>query len=147
MTDFEYDNLPDEMTVQALEEDLFPWGLDVLINAVKTDHSLAKEIKIAYAYDRKGYMELDTFGGRRNPAYSSVDDDIVIQVTVRVHHPSQVGRDLESLKALEKLLREQNEDAERTRLEAELVQAEAEMSKAAATARTKRARLEELRKP
>jgi hypothetical protein len=145
VTNFEYDNLPDEMTVDALGDELFFTGLAALASAAGSGHTFAKEIKIAHVYNRKGYMALDTFGGHRNTAYSSVDDDIVLQVTVRVQHPSQVDGALDSLQRLENLVRAQNEEAERIRMEAELVQADEEMLKAAANAREKRAQLEKLR--
>jgi hypothetical protein len=144
MTNFEYDNLPDEMTVDALGDELFFTGLAALANAAGSKHALAKEIKIAYAYDRKGYMALDTFGGHRNAAYSSVDDDIILQVTVRVPHPSQVDNgSLGSLQRLESLVRTQIEEADRDWLEAEVLEAEEELLKAEANVREQ---LEKLRR-
>jgi hypothetical protein len=149
MTAFEYDNLPDEMNVDPLPKELFEEASALISGLLMTDEVIAREVKIGHAYDRKGYLEVDTFGGHRNPSYGSTDDDLILQVSLRVEHPSGHRRPSESLKALttlEQKVREIRLAEARRALEAEIEQAEAEAARAEEVAQKKRERLEALRK-
>jgi hypothetical protein len=152
MTEFDYYNVPDEMNVSALPEELYGPALEVIARLAVSGDVLAKEIKIAHAYDRKGYMELDTLGGHRNPSYPSPTDDLILQLTMRIKHPSSgYGRTPEAmqtakaLEALETRVKEINTEKERKALEAEIAQAEEAMRGAEKLAREKRERLAALK--
>jgi predicted ribosome quality control (RQC) complex YloA/Tae2 family protein len=145
MTAYEYDNLPEELNVEALPEELFKEGIDAFTQALASDALEAKEIKIAYVYDRKGYINVDAFAGKRKTGYSSESDDVVIQVTLRVRNPKHRA-ELSNFVTLGEHITERNLKAERARLEAEIAQAEATAEKAEATAREAREKLEALRK-
>ena len=149
MTDYEYDNLPDELEfIEALPDAMFADAQAAFNQAMTSGEVLAQRAKIAYAYDRKGYLTTDTFGGDRRPSYTSSDDDLIIQLTIRVRSPhSHWNKNtLPLLIDLEAGVAEAKREAKRAELEAEIAAAEAEAEKAEATARQKREQLEALRK-
>lgn len=147
MTVFEYDNLPDSVRADALPEELTLLAYAAFVNAWRSDHALAVEVKAVHVYSRKGFMEQESFGKERTSPYGSIDDDVVLQLTIRVPHPSltRVDGALNQVAALEEDAKAFRVHAERERLEAEIAQAETEAAKAEADAREKRARLEALR--
>ena len=143
MTEFEFDNLPDELNVEALPEDLFDEAFSAFSDAVFSGRCVAREVKAAYVYGRKGFMEADAFGGKRSASYTSTSDDVVLQVTVRIQHPR--GEDLlRKAAVLETVLVERRIVAERTRLEAEIAAEEAAVTEALERAAKKREQLKEL---
>lgn len=146
MTTYEYDNLPDELREEAMPEEMFPEVLAAFHQALESGLALATEAKAVHVYDRKGYMEADSFIGHQNPSYRSKTDDVVLQLTIRIPNPQTIrGDDLNAVTALEKSADEYGQRAEKARLEAELAQAEQEAAKAEETARTAREKLEALR--
>lgn len=146
--EFEYreDNLPYSMAhVKAIPEELFRDLENILFIAVSTNQVIATEAKVAYAYKRKNEMSLDSFGSERGH-YGSAQDDVIIQVTVRVPNPNGNSVELDDLLELEQDIQELNMTAQQKKLTDEIAQAEAEAEKAEATARKKREELEALRK-
>lgn len=145
MPDYEYDNLPDSIYADPVPDELFSDVFAIITEAIQDDHAIVAEAKAVHVYDRKGYLESDEFGGKRNPSYSSSTDDVVLQVTVRVPHPSTFRRGMESLEALEQKIQNLNTAEERRRLEAEAAEADARAEQAAADAQAARERLEKLK--
>lgn len=146
MTDYEYDNLPYDMNVEPVPAQLQDAALALAGKLAGSGDVRAMEVKIAHVYGRKGYMETDTFGGRRSASYSSGNDDVVLQVTVRVPYPSKWNdKALYALVILENELRAHLAEEERQRLEAEITQAEAAAAKATAAAQAAQDRLNALR--
>jgi hypothetical protein len=147
MTDYEYDNLPDEITADALPKEMFADAQAAFAQALESGLALNVEAKATHAYDRKGYLNTDSFIGHQNPAYRSETDDVIIQLTIRIPNPKTIrGESLSAVTALEDIATDYDQKAERARLEAELAQAEREAAQAEATAREKREKLEALRK-
>jgi hypothetical protein len=145
MTDYEYSNLPNELSAEALPEELFPAALEAITEALESDYALGVEARAVHVYDRKGYMNDDSFIGHQNPAYRSTTDDVVLQLTVRIPNPKTVRGGLEATARLEELAEEYDRRAEEARLNAELAQAEADAQKAETTAREAREKLEALK--
>lgn len=144
--DYEYDNLPEALEAEAMPEELFDEVLLALNEALKSGEALAVEAKAVHVYDRKGYLNADSFIGHQNPSYRSKTDDIILQVTVRVPNPlTRRGENLKAVTALEESANEYAQRAEKARLEAELAQAEQEAAQAEETARAAREKLEALR--
>lgn len=147
---FDYDNLPDEMTMDALPEELFPVAQEAFAEALASGELKVAEAKAGYLYDRKTWLEVDPMGRHRNTSYGANDDDIVLQLTVRVSSPkSWRGQDtLPKLAALEAAVIAKEEEAEAAALEAEIAAQEAkaqEAATAAAQAAEKLAKLKEKR--
>lgn len=88
MTAYDDYNLPEDFNVESLPDgDNFTKGMQILKRVIDSDSAIvvsAEALKFGQVYDRKGFINSDTFGGRRNPSYSHEQDDIVIQYTVRV---------------------------------------------------------------
>lgn len=143
--EYDYYNLPDEVKVEAVPEELFEDAQAALREALTLGVAKVQEIKVAHVYDRHGQMTLDKFGGDRNASYGRDSDDVIIQLTVRVPHPLTTPFDLDRLTALEEKLTEHYLAAKTTKLEAEIAQAEADAEQAEATARQKREALDALR--
>jgi hypothetical protein len=145
--DYEYDNLPDALEAEALPEELFADAQAAFLQALESGLALATEAKAVHVYDRKGYMNADSFIGHQNPSYRSNTDDVILQLTIRIPSPNTIrGEDLNAVTALEERAHEHATEAERKRLEAELAQAEKEAEQAETAAREARAKLEKLRK-
>lgn len=144
MTAYDYYNLPDELNVPAVPEELFNTAFDAFTQALESDQLKAQEIKVAYVYDRNDYMSADAFAGKRNASYTTSNDDVVIQISLRVPNPK--GREeLSNLAVLEERLTEHNLNVERERLEKEIAAAEETAEKAQAAANQKREQLAKLR--
>lgn len=144
MTAYDYYSLPDELNVPAVPEELFDTALDAFTQALESDQLKAQDIKVAYVYDRNDYMSADAFAGKRNASYASSNDDVVIQISLRVPNPK--GRkELSNLAVLEERLTEHNLNVERERLEKEIAAAEEAADKAQAAANQKREQLAKLR--
>lgn len=147
MTSYEYDNLPDALEAAALPEEMFADVQAAFTQAMESGLAVATEAKAVHVYDRKGYLNADSFIGHQNPSYRSETDDVILQMTIRIPNPKTIrGESLSAITALEDRTANYTLEAERARLEAEIAQAEAEAEKADATAREKRAKLEALRK-
>lgn len=140
MTEFDYHNLPDELNVEALPVEMFEEAFAAFSDAVLSGRCVAREIKAAYVYGRKGFMEADALGGKRNASYSSAADDVVFQVTVRIPHPGW-HEELRKAEVLETVLTERRITEERERLEAEIAAEEAAAVKAKQSAEQKREQL------
>ena len=141
MTAFGYDNLPDELPSAALPPELFGDAQAALNEALNSGLALAQEIKVAYVYERHGNMSFDAIAGKRNASYCSDNDDMVIQMTVRVPSPKVWEKDLHKITVLEELVTEHALKAERKRLVAEIAADEASAAKILEAARLKRERL------
>ena len=145
---FDYDNLPDEMTMDALPEELFPAAQEAFAEALTSGELKVAEAKAGYLYDRKTWLTVDPMGRNRNNSYGASDDDIVLQLTVRVRNPKFRGEELPKLAALEKAVIAHEEAAEAAALEAEIAAQEAaaeQAATAAAAAAEKLAKLKEQR--
>lgn len=148
MTSYHIDNLPDEILVDAVPDELFDHALTALTQALDSGQVLAKQALATYVYDRRGYMGFDSFTNKTdtNPNAQNGRDDVIIQVTVRMHNPRMFDGILSETTDLEENLAEHTANAKRERLVAEIARAEADASKAEATAREKREQLDALRK-
>jgi hypothetical protein len=145
--EFEYDNLPDEMTMEALPEELFEDAQAAFAEALASREVKVAEAKAGYLYKRKAWLEVDPMGRYRN-AYGANDDDIVLQLTIRVRNPKGYGVELPKLAALEEAVIAKEEEAEKVALEAEIAAQEAaaqQAANAAAAAAEKLAKLKEKR--
>ena len=144
--DYEYDNLPDALEADPLPKDMFDNTLAAFNQALESGLALNAEAKAVHVYDRKGYMNADSFIGHQNPAYRSQTDDVILQLTIRIPNPKTIrGESLSKTAALEDLAADYDMRIEKARLEAELEQAEQAAAAAEATAREKREKLEALR--
>jgi hypothetical protein len=145
--DYEYDNLPYALEAEALPAEMFEAAQNAFIQATTSGLALKVEAKAVHVYDRKGYLNADSFIGHQNPAYRSATDDVIIQLTVRIPNPKTIrGEDLSHTTALEDFATEYDQRAEKARLEAELAKAEQDAAKAETAAREAREKLEALRK-
>jgi hypothetical protein len=117
MTYFDIDNIPDSFEmISPLPDDMVSEGVRLLRSARESGLLMAQEVKIAHLYDRKGYAEMDTFAGPRNASYGSDNDDVVIQVTVRIQNPQMFS----GLQSLKNIIQERNNEAARKQLESEI---------------------------
>lgn len=146
MTAYDDNNLPENMEmVQAVPNGLFPDACEAFNEAMGSGEVEAFEAKVAYAYDRKGYISLDSVGGPRNKSYGSDTDDIVIQLTLRVRNPKRLRTTIPALETFESKVIETNRQAEIAKLEAEVELEDARAREAAAVAKEKREKLNALR--
>lgn len=145
MTDYDYNNLPQELSAEPLPDELFPAAVAAITEALESDSTLAMEARAVHVYDRKGYMNDDSFIGHQNPAYRNPTDDVVLQLTVRIPNPKTVRGGLDATARLEELAEKYDRRAEEARLNAELAQAEADAQKAENAAREAREKLEALK--
>jgi hypothetical protein len=147
MTTFDYDNLPEEIGFEPLPAELVGTVATAIAQALRSNLSLAAEAKAVYVYERKGYMEIEPLGKKRNSPYGSIDDDIVLQLTVRIPSPTTVDAGaLGVVQSLEARIYEHTLETQRKAIQAQIAQAEADVAKAEAAVRYNRERLEELRK-
>jgi hypothetical protein len=146
-TDYEYDNLPYALEAAALPEEMFDAAQTAFVQAMGSGLALKMEAKAVHAYERKGYLDVDSFIGHQNPAYRSETDDVILQLTIRIPNPKTIrGEALSHITALEDIAIDYDQRAERARLQAKLEQAEAQAAQAEAAAREAREKLEALRK-
>lgn len=144
MTYYETDNLPEEIPGQEFPEELIPLAVDAVHEAIESQNIRVQEAKVVYAYDRKGWLTMDTVGGSRNPSYASDVDDMIIQLTVRIPHPLLRKGELETAAELEKSIKEHRQKEHREKLEADIAKADAKAKEAQAEADAKRAELANL---
>jgi hypothetical protein len=137
MTEYDYHNLPEELDVKPVDEEMNAEVLEVIQEAIAAGHVRAHEAKAAYVFRRGEEMSFDTLGKPRNKSYGDSSDDIVLQVTVRIGGERYVRNELPGLVALEEGLTARHEAAEQAKLEAEI--AEAEQAEAAAKAKAEQA--------
>lgn len=147
MTNYEYDNLPDgdEMgMLRALPQELFEDGKAAIIAALESEEAEAQEIKAAYAFNRKGYLFIEPLGTlERNASYSSDNDHIILQLTLRMPNPKNRSG-LDAIADLEGKANEHYREAARAALTAQIAADEAAAEKASADAAKRRAQLEKL---
>lgn len=135
MSAYEYDNLPDTLIYQPVDEALRMAAWNLLHEVIRDGDELAWDVRAAHAYDRKGLMNLDPIGGPRNTAYGSEQDDVVLQLSVRVPYRTEgvktlvkraevIARNAERQKALGELQDLENQQA---RVEAEIAAKRAEL--------------------
>lgn len=151
MTAYETDNLPENLDyIKPLPDELFQKGYEAIKDALENSGGvLASEIKVAYAYERKGELSLDQFGGKRNVSYASDSDDIILQLTVRIDSPNVHWKATDTgslVGALEDEVKELDRKRKIKVLEAEIAAEEARAEAAARAVRQKRAELGNLRK-
>lgn len=145
--DYEYNNLPEALEGEALPEEFFADAQNAFIQASNSGLAVALEAKAFHAFDRKGYLDTNSFVGFQNPSYRSNTDDVILQLTIRIPNPATIrGESLSDVSALEGKAAEYRVKAQREKLEAELAQAESVAAKAEETARAAREKLEALRK-
>lgn len=145
-TPYDYYNLPEELEVEVLPEELNEAAEAAFLEALASGEVKVQEAKATYVYERKFDMSFDAFSKlERNTSYSSESDDVILQLTIRIPNPSARKDKLGRVAELATSVYEFAAKAAKERLEAEIAQAEQEAENAAATAREKRAKLEELR--
>ena len=135
--DYEYDNLPKELEAPVLPEELHADAQAAFIQALDSELVKAMEIKAVHVFNRKGYMDANSFVGRQNPSYRSDSNDVILQMTIRIPNPKR-EESLSEVAELEVSANEYTVRAEKARLEAELAKAEQEAAKAEETARAAR---------
>lgn len=83
----------------------------------------------AHVYERKGYLSYDALDGQRNTAYGSDDDDVLLQITVRVPH-TEVEEDIIPILKAERAKREELAlQKQKDELDAKIAALQAERSK------------------
>lgn len=120
--DFEWDNIPEEMTVEPLHEKYTLKALDILKEAIANGNDRASEAKIGFAYNRKGWMQVEEIApanGAHN--WYNSQDDVVVQVTIRMPRPDANSKFAKLADALTK----DAEDARIAVAEAEIAEIEA----------------------
>lgn len=140
MTAYGYYSLPDEINAKPLSQELFTAGMTALKEVMESDEVQAQEIKIAYVYDRNDHFATDPFGGKRNTSYASDNDDVIVQLTMRIPNPKGYAA-LTRLVNLENAIVQETKEAERQALKADIAAEDAEAERAKANADAKRARL------
>lgn len=146
-TTYDYYNLPEELEVEVLPEELTEAAEAAFLEALASGEVKVQEAKATYVYERRSEMSFDSFSKiERNNSYSSGSDDVILQMTIRIPNPSARKDKLGRVAELATSAHEFAVKAAQERLEAEIAQAEQEAENAAATARAKRTKLEELRK-
>lgn len=85
---YEHDSLPEDgflfyHDVPVIPKGMFKLAYDAFIEAYEGDFEVAKEARVAYIYDRKGSMAFDPVD-KRNASYGSKEDDLIIQLTLRI---------------------------------------------------------------
>lgn len=147
---YEYFNLPEEDEYQFLkpvpEEFLTP-ALSLVKKALVDEDGIGviAEVKAAHLFDRKGYLTPEAFGQVKiNTSYRGDDDDILLQVTLRMRHPEKSSKTYEEVHALDDGIREFNKAQARAALNAEIAAEEARAAAAAESIAKKRAELEAL---
>lgn len=146
MTAYDYDNLPDDLEmIDAVPVELIPEALEAFNEAFGSGEVKAVEAKAAYAFERHGYLELNTVGGPRNKSYGSDKDDIVLQLTVRISNPKRLRTTIPALETFESKIVEAKRQEEIAKLEADLEADETREREAAKAAAEKREKLNALR--
>ena len=140
MTSYHSDNLPDEILVDAVPDELFDHALTALTQALDSGQVLAKQALATYVYDRRGYMGFDSFTNATDTT-TNTRDDVIIQVTVRMHNPRMFDGILSETTDLEENLAEHNANAKRERLDAEIAAEQVRVEKAMVIAEEAQRRL------
>lgn len=141
MTSYHSDNLPDEILVDAVPDELFDHALTALTQALDSGQVLAKQALATYVYDRRGYMGFDSFTNKTDPDARNGRDDVIIQVTVRMHNPRMFDGILSETTDLEENLAEHTANAKRERLDAEIAAEQVKVEKAMVIAEEAQRRL------
>lgn len=147
MTSYEDDNLPYALEAEAMPAEMFVNVQAAFMQALESGQVLNSEAKAVHVYNRKGYLEADSFVGPQNPSYRHETDDVILQMTIRIPNPKTVfGKSMGEVTALEERAIEYATEAARKLLEAEIAQAESIAAQAESAARAARERLEALHK-
>lgn len=143
MTSYHIDNLPDEILVDPVPDELFDHALTALTQALDSGQVLAKQALATYVYDRRGYMGFDSFTNKTDTNANAQNgrDDVIIQVTVRMHNPRMFDGILSETTDLEENLAEHAANATRERLDAEIAAEQAKVEKAMVIAEEAQRRL------
>lgn len=143
MTSYHGDNLPDEMLVEPIPDELFDGALAALTQALGSGQVIAKQAIAAYVYNRRGYMGFDSFAYK--PDNTTNDkDDVIIQLTVRMNNPRMFDGELSETKDLEENVAAHSANAKRNRLKAEIAAQEVAVKNALAIAAEAQKRLDEM---
>lgn len=67
---------------ESLKEPAIALMADILSYADLSE--IRSEVALGYVYERKGYDNFDSIEGKRNQTYGTMDDDLLIQVTLIV---------------------------------------------------------------
>lgn len=132
MNNFEYDTVPTEIDVEALDKKHFEEARSLMDHVLNDGVFTATEAKIAFVHERKGGFSTQDITDNTRPANDS--DSILIQLTVRVDR-RDIRNQFEDFETV--LLTEKN-DAERAATEAAL----AEIAVAEAALAAKKAALQ-----
>lgn len=90
-----------------------------LVNRLSSSTLGVPTLAAAFVYDRKGYLAADAIGGRKNPAYASDDDEILIEVRYRLSR--NVDPDIyNEFRRMDVLVREDEHNAKIAALQADI---------------------------
>lgn len=117
----EYDSLKQTLPeIEGLSNETATRLTDAICEAIYGGAPMA--FAGGYAFERKGYLNVDRIGGPRNPSYSSDNDDLIFQITVRVPRDFTV---LEAVEADVAKLREAERKAREFEIDAQIAQLQA----------------------
>lgn len=143
-TAFDYYGVTDDgaLDVKPISEDFKAEATAIAVEAINASEAAENcVIRMGRVYDRKGWMQIDGLGEKKNTSYTSVTDDYIVQVTVRVPYETAAEIDLDKF---EEVLVEDRKAADRLALEAEIAADEAAANAAAERIAAARARLEKM---
>lgn len=138
MTAYEYDNLPDEMGIEPIHEDLTRVALLAIKEVLDSGLAICAEAKIAKIYDRGNDMGVSPVSSK--PSYNP---DRVIEIKVRISQPRP--EELPLCVALEENVLAYEEKAKQEKLAAEVLAAENAYNEAVANLEVKKQELAKLK--
>lgn len=139
MTVYERNNLPDEMGIAPIHEDLTRVALLAIQEALDSDLAICAEAKVAKIYDRGN--DMGVFPVSSNHSYSP---DRVIEIKVRIPQPKPSTLPL--CVALEENIIAGDKKEEQEKLEAEILAAENAYNDAVANLKAKKQELAQVKK-
>lgn len=146
---YDWDSLPFDYfySQTPIPSDLVTLARKAVDEAYQGGDIIAEEARVAYIYDRKGYMNFDPVD-RRNKSYGSDGDDLIIQITVRVAGSNLSSKALEDSApvTLIKKIKEAKIEEERLELERSIAEDEATADRLAQDLAKRKARLDSLKK-
>lgn len=86
-TYFDTDNIPGEIHTEPIGEQHFDAALEIIADSVGRGEVAAYQVKAAFVYERRQWLETEAIVGP-TPASNADLDDILVQVTVRIPRTS-----------------------------------------------------------
>lgn len=148
---YEYFNLPeadDYVNLPSVPEEFQAAALGIVKKALSDEDGtgVVVDAKFVHLFDRKGYLATEAFGNLKvNTSYRSPgQDDILVQVTMRLRHPEKGSATYKQIEALDEGIREMNKEQARMELQAEIVAQQARAARAAEEIARRQAELDAL---